>query len=117
LVVNPPALPYSSGYYLRLTGAALPPSLHDYLARALARVPGQSRRALALHLGLNQNAVYVWERGIAFPTDENMLALADLCEVPRAVALLHLAMWRTQGPARDTWAGVLHHVEKRAANK
>jgi len=88
------------------------------LARAVARLPaGGSLRALARQLGLHQAAVASWQNGRSLPTDENMLALADLCEVPRAVALLHLAMWRTQGPARDTWAGVLHHVEKRAANK
>ena len=70
---------------------------HDYLAAIRARHPDlKSDPRLAVALGLKQTAPFFWRHGRAFPSDDNMIKLADLAGVNPEEALADLNVWRAQ---------------------
>lgn len=73
--------------------------LDAYLDRARERAGIPSDRRLAIALGVSQNGLRGYRLGIATPSPEKMLKLAELAEVPPAIALLDKLSWQADGPA------------------
>lgn len=84
-----------------------------YIDTAVKKQGLSSPRALGPHLGLSVAAASNWRTRRAWPGDETMVRLADLCGVPREEALLELSVWRTAG----TQAGIVYLRLLEAAGK
>lgn len=63
-------------------------------ARRVGGVPSDGK--LALSLGMARVSVNHWRQGKAWPSDENMIALARVAGISPAVALVDLAIWRAK---------------------
>lgn len=75
-----------------------------------------SPRALGPALGMSPNSASNWRTRRAWPSDEVMMRLADMCMIPREEALLELCIWRTAGtPAGSVYLRLLEAAGKSAA--
>jgi len=68
-----------------------------------------SDRKLAEFMGLKNSAVSYWRNGKSWPTDDNIVKLAELAEIDPEHVLIELAIWRSEGPAKAVWM----EIEKR----
>ena len=69
--------------------------IDDYMDLAKERAGLASDRQLSDTLCLSPTVTSKWRTARAFPTDEAMCRLADLCGIHHEVALTELGYWRT----------------------
>lgn len=56
----------------------------------------QSLRSAAIYIGVSHGAADNWEKGLAYPTDENFLKMANWMEVDVADLHRRWSNWRNQ---------------------
>ena len=81
----------------------IPRTLDDYLDLAKDHAGLTSDRELARRLGKTANPCTQWRTRRSWPADGTMVKIAELAGVDPCQALLDLARWRTDGPARAAW--------------
>jgi transcriptional regulator with XRE-family HTH domain len=87
-------------------------TLDEYLDAALQRQGLRSDRSLGLALGLTHSLVSQYRRAISWPSDEVMMALAELAGADPFIALAQLNVWRAKtARARDMYL----EIARRAA--
>ena len=90
--------------------------LPTYLDRARERAGFTSDRQLAVAVGVAQNTLRQYRIGLAAPSPERMLRLAELAEVPAERALVDAFSWRADGPkSRAVMAQIMAMVQGSAA--
>lgn len=90
--------------------------LTEYLDRARQAAGIDSDRRLAVALGISQTTIRQYRAGLAAPSPERMVTLAELAGVPPRVALLDCLAWRSDGPrSRELVAEILASVKGLAA--
>lgn len=79
-------------------------TIDDYLDLAIARHDLPSNRQLSIKLELSPVAISRYRQKKEWPSDDTMLRLAALADVPESEALMELNYWRTKSPAaRSTY--------------
>lgn len=87
--------------------------LSEYLDRARANHGLRSDRELGRLLGFQGAAISQWRSKRSWPTEENMVRLADLAGVERQQAIIELAMWRAASPeVRSTYEAIRDALAK-----
>ena len=81
-------------------------TLREYADLAKQRRGFSSDRSLSLALGPTADIISQYLRGRAWPSEEAMLRLAELAEIPGEEALLDLAQWRATASTRPTWQAI-----------
>jgi len=89
-------------------------TIDDYIDLAIAKRNYKSDRQLGVALGFKSNTVNQWRTKRAWPSDEAMVRLADLCFEEKEQALLDLNIWRTQGKAREYYKHISEQLQKMA---
>lgn len=87
------------------------PSIDWYLDEARARAAIPSDNALSRRLGFQNQAVNHWRLRRAWPSDDAMMALAELAGVDPAKALLDLNTWRCKSErVRDSYLALIAKI-------
>lgn len=87
-----------------------------YIDRAMIRSGAPSERQLSGRLGLAHNSLTNYRTHRAWPSDQAMIALADLAGIDPDVALMDLNRWRTKSDAaRDRYERLATLLEKAGA--
>lgn len=87
-----------------------------YIKTAVYNQRLSSPRALGPALGKSPNSASNWATRRAWPSDEVMVQLAEMCGVPPEEALVELCIWRTAGtPAGNVYVRLLEAAGKSAA--
>ncbi|WP_299394611.1 hypothetical protein [Pelagibius sp.] len=72
------------------------PSCADYVEKIMDNQRIRSAAEVARRMKISSAALSAMIRGRSFPTEENMLALADMSGTAADIALEHLALWRAK---------------------
>ena len=104
------------GLIVHVNGEQKPvPEITDYIdAAVFGDIKNKSE--LARELGITPQSLSNWGRRGMFPSDDHMLRLADLLNVNRAAALMHLNIWRAPGEAATVYKGIFETITKTAAS-
>ena len=87
-------------------------NIHCYIDEAQSRNGIGSDRKLGLFLGLSDHAATAWQTGRALPSDETMLKLARIANVPDWEALLDLQMWRSENEnVKKAWQEIASKIK------
>ncbi|MEG3638869.1 helix-turn-helix domain-containing protein [Magnetococcus sp. PR-3] len=81
-----------------------------YCDLAIKRQGLKNDTALANEIGIGRAAISQWRTKRTVPSDETMIKLAELAKEDPELALLHLAMWRTEGEAHLVWQRILKGI-------
>lgn len=91
-------------------------NLSWYVKKTMENKNLKSYRALAKELGISNVAVNAWMNQRAWPSEDHMVRLAEMCEVAPEIALAELAVWRSEGTrAANFWQVILENAKKSAA--
>lgn len=71
-------------------------SVDDYLDRAKSLQKIKSDNKLAKRLGITSASCSQYRLKRAWPSDQTMINIADLCQMDRGQALIDLNLWRSQ---------------------
>lgn len=89
-------------------------TVDDYMDLAKTRL-GVSDRGLSLHLGLAGGATNNYRTKRAWPSEETILKLAALADVPEDQALMDLNAWRSRGKTREIYERLAAKIAATAA--
>lgn len=78
-------------------------SIDQYLDLAKERQGFRSDNAINKALGFAGNSVNYWRQKKTWPSDERMIALADLAGIDPEIALLDLNIWRAAGKTKTIY--------------
>lgn len=86
-------------------------NLDWYIETAKKNTGIKSNRQLGPAIGVSVHAVSQYQTGRAWPTAEVMEQLATLCGVDVENALMHRALWMSNGTVKKAYANILHRLE------
>ena len=85
--------------------------LDFYLEKAKQRLGTDSDRQLAKSLNVSNVTVCAWRKRHQWPSDERMLAIAEMADISPDQALIELNIWRTASPgARRYYESLLKRI-------
>ncbi len=90
-------------------------TLSYYLDMAKSAAGVDSDRALARQMDISTGHAAAWRTGRAFPTDKNMVKLAELAGLSPLEALVDLNIMRNEGAAKALYSELRDKVSSRAA--
>lgn len=88
--------------------------INFYIEQAMEKGGYSSYRKLQTALGYTGNQVVFMRKGQSLPSPEKMVLLSKIGGIDPAIALMDLAMWNTQGEAKQTYANILEKISKTA---
>lgn len=86
--------------------------IHFYLDTAKEKHNLKSDRQLGQALNYSGNQIFYLRKQSSNPSDEKMVAIAKMAGESTEIALLDLAMWRTHGVAKNTYASILQKISQ-----
>ncbi len=86
-----------------------------YLDRALSNFENMSDRKLAARLEVSPSVINAYRHKHTFPSDQKMIEIAALAQVPAYVALIDLNLWRTDGVANETYSEIKEILKRISA--
>ena len=82
-------------------------SLNDFLDLCKERTRTASDSNLARKVGITRAALAAYRKGASFPSDDNMVKLANRAKLDAGECLLLLNIWRSDGDARVVYEEML----------
>lgn len=81
--------------------------INELLDLAKAKRGYKSDNQLSKAIGIAHTGLVRVRRGWGNLSENNMIALADLCEIPHDKALLLLNVWKSEGSVKDAYSSLL----------
>lgn len=85
-------------------------TIDDYIDLAKQNHGWKADGQVGKELGTNHSHISSWRTKRSWPSDEKMVELADLANIPRAIALLELNYWRAGPAAQQTYRTILEEM-------
>lgn len=85
--------------------------LEFYIDAAKKAQGYKSDLELGRALNFAGSGVSFWRKKKSLPNDQRMIELAKMAGIDPAVALIDLAMWRTEGETKQTYASILQKLQ------
>ncbi len=85
--------------------------LSEYIDAARRYSAPKSDRELSAKLGLSPTVITNYRRGIAWPSDENMVKIARLGGCDPELAVLDLKQWSVKEPAKSIYKEIAKKIQ------
>lgn len=84
-------------------------SVNEFLDLCKVRTKTESDSNLARKVEITRAALAAYRKGSSFPSDENMMKLANRAKLDSGECLLLLNVWRSEGDVKEIY---IRHLQK-----